>query len=375
MTRLASRCCSTARVYAPNPGGYAWEAFVCETKQSVAREAKDPLSLADPAAPKARRKSGTSVRGTAGWDDSMIAARGQAEGYVRALPDDNPPFLLVIDIGHSFELYADFSRPGKVYTAFPDARSHRFSLADLRDEAIRQRLTTLWLDPLSLDPARHAAKVTREIAARIAVLARRLEAKQHDPESVAWFLIRCLFTFFSEDVCLTPRGGFTSLLESLKESPEQFVPLVSEVWKTMGQGGFSTALRTRIKQFKGSIFRFTPRAYVERLVVPTIIEPIRDDWEASRAASLAEANAGRLDQAKAETRKFLDGLTATKVLDPAWRDDEKASRDGRGRARRHGAGGRRAVREPAEGGAAKGGFRGGQSAVYRQQADACGARR
>ena len=346
---------------------YRRGAFVCETKQSVAREAKDPLSVADPSAPKPRRKSGTSVRGTAGWDDSMIAARGQAEGYVRALADDNPPFLLVIDIGHSFELYADFSRLGKVYTAFPDARSHRFSLDDLRDEGLCERLKMLWLDPLALDPARHAAKVTREIAARIAVLARRLEAKRYEPEQVAWFLIRCLFTFFSEDVCLTPRGAFTSLLESMKETPEQFVPLVSEVWKTMGQGGFSTALRTRIKQFKGTIFRdheplpldaeeigllidagksdwkdvepaifgtlleraldprerhklgahFTPRAYVERLVVPTIIEPVRDDWEAARAASLAEANAGRLDNAKAETRKFLDALTATKVLDPA----------------------------------------------------------
>ena len=346
---------------------YKKGAFVCETKQSVAREAKDPLSVADPAAPKPRRKSGTSVRGTAGWDDSMIAARGQAEGYVRALPDDNPPFLLVIDIGHSFELYADFSRLGKVYTAFPDARSHRFSLDDLRDAGIRERLTTLWLDPLALDPARHSAKVTREIAARIAVLARRLEAKDYEPEQVAWFLIRCLFTFFSEDVCLTPRGGFTSLLESLKASPEQFVPLVSEVWKTMGQGGFSTALRTRIKQFKGSIFReheplpldaeeigllidagrcdwkdvepaifgtlleraldprerhklgahFTPRAYVERLVVPTIIEPVRDDWEAARAASLAEANAGRLEQARGEARKFLDEVTGLRVLDPA----------------------------------------------------------
>ncbi|MEI6506149.1 MAG: DNA methyltransferase [Planctomycetota bacterium] len=346
---------------------YRRGAFVCETKQSVAKPEKDPLSVADPAAPKARRKSGTSVRGTAGWDDSMIAARGQAEGYVRALADDNPPFLLVIDIGHSFELYADFSRLGKVYTAFPDARSHRFSLDDLRDEGLCERLKMLWLDPLALDPARHAAKVTREIAARIAVLARRLEAKRYEPEQVAWFLIRCLFTFFSEDVCLTPRGAFTSLLESMKETPEQFVPLVSEVWKTMGQGGFSTALRTRIKQFKGTIFRdheplpldaeeigllidagksdwkdvepaifgtlleraldprerhklgahFTPRAYVERLVVPTIIEPVRDDWEAARAASLAEANAGRLDNAKAETRKFLDALTATKVLDPA----------------------------------------------------------
>ncbi|NBX30046.1 hypothetical protein EBR04_06330, partial [bacterium] len=234
---------------------YRKGAFVCETKQSVERPEKDPLSVADPAAPKARRKTGTSVRGTAGWDDSMIAARGQAENYVRGLVDDNPPFLLVIDIGHSFELYADFSRLGKVYTAFPDARSHRFALTDLRDEAVRDRLRTLWLEPLALDPARHAAKVTREIAARIAVLARRLESKKYDPEQVAWFLIRCLFTFFSEDVCLTPRGAFTSLLESLKDSPEQFVPLVSEVWKTMGQGGFSAALRTRIKQFKGTIFR------------------------------------------------------------------------------------------------------------------------
>jgi hypothetical protein len=54
----------------------------------VERPAKDPLPIADPAAPKPKRKSGTSVRGTGKWDDSMIAARGQAEGYVRALSDD-----------------------------------------------------------------------------------------------------------------------------------------------------------------------------------------------------------------------------------------------------------------------------------------------
>jgi SAM-dependent methyltransferase len=346
---------------------YRRGAFVCETKQSVERPAKDPLSVADPAAPKPRRKAGTSVRGTGGWDDSMIAARGQAEGYVRALPDDNPPFLLVIDIGHSFELYADFSRLGKVYTAFPDARSHRFGLDALRDETICDRLKNLWLDPLALDPARRAAKVTREIAGRIAILARRLEASGHDPESVAWFLIRCLFSFFAEDVGLMPKGAFTDLLVSLRASPEQFVPLVGEVWRTMNTGGNSIALRARIKKFNGGVFaeheplkldaeeigllidagksdwqdvepaifgtlleraldarerhklgaHFTPRAYVERLVVPTIIEPVRDDWEAARAASLAEANAGRLDKARAEARKFLDGLTATRVLDPA----------------------------------------------------------
>lgn len=135
----------------------------------------------------------------------------------------------------------------------------------------------------------------------------------------------------------------------------------------MDAGGFSAALRSRVKRFNGGLFReheplkldaeeisllidagkadwrdvepaifgtlleraldprerhklgahFTPRAYVERLVVPTIIEPVRDDWEAARAASLAEANAGRLDAARTEARRFLDGLTATRVLDHA----------------------------------------------------------
>ncbi len=341
--------------------------FVCETKQSVERPERDPLSVADPAAPKARRKTGTSVRGTAGWDTSMIAARGQAEDYVRGLADDNPPFLLIIDIGHSFELYADFSRLGKVYTAFPDARSHRFSLDSLRDEAVRETLRKLWLDPLSLDPSKQAARVTREIAGRIAILARRLEAAGHDPEGVAWFLIRCLFSFFAEDVGLLPKGTFTDLLVSLRATPAQFVPLVTEVWRTMDTGGFSAAIRSRLKRFNGGIFHeheplkldaeeigllidagkcdwqdvepaifgtlleraldprerhklgahFTPRAYVERLVVPTIIEPVRDDWEAARAASLAEATAGRIDAAKSEARKFLDDLTGIRVLDPA----------------------------------------------------------
>ena len=55
-------------------------------------------------------------------------------------------------------------RSGATYTPFPDPRSHRILLADLRDEAVRERLRTLWLDPLALDPARVSAKVTREMA-------------------------------------------------------------------------------------------------------------------------------------------------------------------------------------------------------------------
>ena len=48
------------------------------------------------------------MRGTRGWDTAMLAARGQAERYAKALPVSEgwPPFLVVVDVGHSIELFA-----------------------------------------------------------------------------------------------------------------------------------------------------------------------------------------------------------------------------------------------------------------------------
>jgi hypothetical protein len=45
--------------------------------------------------------------------------------------------------------------------------------------------SAIWLDPMSLDPSRRAAKVTREVADRLARLARSLEQSAHAPEVVA----------------------------------------------------------------------------------------------------------------------------------------------------------------------------------------------
>jgi hypothetical protein len=42
----------------------------------------------------------------------MIRARGKAEAYAKALPASEgwPPFLVVVDVGHSIELYSEFTR-------------------------------------------------------------------------------------------------------------------------------------------------------------------------------------------------------------------------------------------------------------------------
>ena len=304
-----------------------------------------------------------------GFDDALLRARGQGEQYARVLPatEGRPPFLLVVDVGNVIELYAEFTRSGATYTPFPDPRSHRIQLADLRDVAIRQRLRAVWLDPLSLDPTRQSARVTREVAERLAEVALVLEAAGHAPVTVAGFLSRCLFSMFAEDVGLLPKRAFVDLLESLKGNPAQFVPLVGELWRAMDRGEFSAAVRADLLKFNGKLFKTpqvlplnrdqielllraaranwrevepaifgtlleraldpaerhalgahnTPRAYVERLVLPTIIEPLREEWKNTQAAALVLAGEGKLKEAQQLVRAFLKYLCEVRVLDPA----------------------------------------------------------
>lgn len=312
---------------------------------------------------------GIGARGTPAWDEAMLRARGQAEQYVRALPPEEgrPPFVIVADVGHSLELYSEFSRSGGAYVPFPAPGSHRIRIEDLNKEEIRDRLRAVWTDPLSLDPSRRSARVTREIADRLARLAVALERGGHDPHETAGFLMRCLFTMFAEDVGLLPKASFSGLLDSLKERPEHFVPMTEELWTRMNEGGFSTSLRSDVLRFNGGLFEkataipltrdqllllveaaqcdwrdvepaifgtlleraldpterhklgahYTPREYVERLVMPTIIDPIRAEWDAVRAAVLVLVGDGKADKAAATVREFHHKLVSVRVLDPA----------------------------------------------------------
>ncbi len=226
---------------------------------------------------------------TKGFDDALQRARGQAEGYARALPaaEGRPPFLVVVDVGHVIELYADFTCSGATYTPFPDSRSHRIRLADLcagneAGSTVRQRLRTLWLDPHALDPARASAKVTREIADHLAGVAKSLEGAGHHPELVAGFLTRCLFSMFAEDVGLLPKengkGAFSALLESLKDTPQQFVPLVGALWQEMDTGGFSVVLRQTLPRFNGKLFKRPDVIPLTRDQIDLLLEAARADW-------------------------------------------------------------------------------------------------
>ena len=62
---------------------------------------------------------------------------------------------------------------------------------------------------------------------------------------------------------------------------------------------------------------YTPRAYVERLVLPTVVQPLRADWADAQAAAVLLANEGQMDEARAEVRRFHHQRCTTRVLDPA----------------------------------------------------------
>ena len=86
-------------------------------------------------------KTGNGCGGGAYWERTMQEARIQAETYARALPpwEGWPPFLIVVDVGHSIELFADFSLSGTRYSHFPDQSSSRILLEDL----VRPKIRTL----------------------------------------------------------------------------------------------------------------------------------------------------------------------------------------------------------------------------------------
>lgn len=368
--RHANGTTSTGRVDCYKRG-----CFILEAKQSAKRQQAVETEQLALAGLETAQKLGHAKRGTKSWDKVMIAARRQAEDYARALPVDHgyPPFLLIVDVGNVIEIYADFSGLGKNYDHFPDRHSYRLSMDDLLDADVQDRLAAIWTDPQSLNPTRKSAEVTRDIAERLAKIAKRLE-KKHAPVEIAEFLMRCLFTMFAEDVGsdkeaerLIPNRGFETLLHQMIDTPEHFGPALESLWSVMDTGGYAPHLNASIKRFNGSLFKnskalrldqddiielhnaarrgwgevepaifgtllesalhpaeraqlgahYTPRPYVERLVIPTIMEPLRADWEEAKARVEDLRRQGEHDQALQAVRDFHHRLCTIRVLDPA----------------------------------------------------------
>jgi len=294
-------------------------------------------------------------------DIKLRRAFGQAKTYVNSLPQ-RPPYLLVLDVGRTLLVWDGWSGDFGGFSAH--RRIDLITLESRPDDGALLR--DIWEDPGKRDPRARSAAVTKEIAAQLAELAASLEERGHGQEEVARFLIRVVFTMFAEDVGLLPAETFRDLLEDVE--PAGLPEALEDLWRSMDEGRRFGG--RKLARFNGHFFHeakalpltradsgllalaaqrdwadvepsifgtllvraldpverhrlgaeFTPRAYVERLVKPTVEEPLRERWTAVQAEVLRLRESGRpTDRKKAlqAVTDFHEWLCGLRFLDPA----------------------------------------------------------
>ncbi|MEQ1934185.1 MAG: type IIL restriction-modification enzyme MmeI, partial [Fimbriimonadaceae bacterium] len=147
-------------------------------------------------------------------------AFAQLQRYAVAL--DNPPLLIVSDIGSTI----------RIYTNWTNSVSKRYdiAIAELEDPVKRGWIKSALSDPEALRPAKTRQELTEEVAGEFAILAHSLRRRGHDPEQVAHFINRLIFCMFAEDVKLLPENMFTRMLDRALDDPAEFETFARELF-------------------------------------------------------------------------------------------------------------------------------------------------
>jgi hypothetical protein len=309
------------------------------------------------------------AKGTGSKGSSEIHLRRafkQVSDYVAAEPGTVPPYLMVVDVPRELIIWEGW-RGG--FGGF--AAGRRILLDQLPDRPDDiALLQDIFAQPKFRDPRGKAQQVTRDTAGKLAELAAALEDRGHDPEKVARFLMRCVFCCFAEDVGLLPKKLFERTLKTARDTGDSahVTETITALWRVMDAGGMFGA--DKIQKFNGHFFRaleslplepadvhllieaagfewsgvepsifgtllvralepaerhrlgaeYTPREYIERLVEPTVVEPLRERWSAVQARVTQLEGSGKkkdLQEAVQEVRSYHVWLRSLRFLDPA----------------------------------------------------------
>ena len=296
---------------------------------------------------------------------NLDAAFNQLRQYALAL--ENPPLLIVSDMAR-FRIRTNWTNSV--------SESHEFTLDDLADAAIRDKLKWAVSDPERLRPGESRQALTERAAATFAALAQSLRARGHEAQAVAHFVNRLVFCMFAEDVGLLRDNMFTRMLERARLRPERFSNMARTLFGAMATGGEigfetvdwfngglfdddtalplnKTEIETTLKasaldwseidpSILGTLFErgldpskrsqlgahYTDRDKIMRIIEPVVIRPWLAEWETAKiriVSSLDRQAAARSAPAQSRQRReaerllgdFLKRLRAFTVLDPA----------------------------------------------------------
>ena len=295
----------------------------------------------------------------------LDAAFNQLRQYALAL--ENPPLLIVSDM-ERFRIRTNWTNSVSA--------THEFTLDDLTDAAVRDKLKWAMSDPERLRPGESRQSLTERAAATFAELAQSLRDSGHEPQAVANFVNRLVFCMFAEDVGLLADNMFTRMLEHARHRPDEFAALARDLFGAMSTGGRSgfeavawfngglfdddaalpldqAGIETTLKaaaldwseidpSILGTLFErgldpdkrsqlgahYTDRDKIMRIIEPVVVRPWLAEWESAKAEIAAElkraaaarsraARTKRHREAERRYRAFLNRQRAFTVLDPA----------------------------------------------------------
>jgi hypothetical protein len=295
-----------------------------------------------------------------GTGADLGAAFAQLQRYAVAL--DNPPLLIVSDVGTTI----------RIHTNWTNSVSKRYDIpvAELGDPEKLGWIKAALTDPEALKPSQTRQQLTEEVASEFSILAHSLRRRGHDPLDVAHFINRLVFCMFAEDVKLLPNAMFTRMLEGALENPDEFETFARDLFAAMTTGG--RVGFEKVKRFNGGLFdgdlvfaltkdeiavvhraakydwaevdpsilgtlfergldpgkrgqlgaHYTDRDKIMMIVKPVIVEPLAAEWEATKAE--IGAHYGRAEAA----RRLAPGdqRDARKTYAIARRQEESAQR-------------------------------------------------
>jgi hypothetical protein len=210
-------------------------------------------------------------RGCFGWEykgkhANLQKAFAQLLQYSVAL--ENPPLLITSDM--------DLIR---IHTNWTNTvqEIHDFSLDDLLDGAMRERLKQAFTDPEAFRPHKTRQKLTEETAREFVNLAQRLRARGHNAHTVAHFVNRLVFCMFAEDVGLLPDQLFTKMLEVSRPNPGEFEANARTLFAAMANKGGKVGF-TAIEWFNGGLFDDDNVLPIERDDLQNLLAAAQQDW-------------------------------------------------------------------------------------------------
>lgn len=201
---------------------------------------------------------------------------------------ENPPLLIVSDM-YRIRIHTNWTNTVQ--------EVHEFSLEDLLDGQVRERLKRAFTDPEEFKPSKTRQALTEETAREFAGIAQRLRDRGHEAHRVAHFVNQLVFCMFAEDVGLLPDNLFTRMLDLCRSDPASFAEHCGTLFGAMaspnGKVGF-----TRIDWFNGGLFQDDHALPVTRQDVEELYSAAQRDWSQIDPSILGTLFERGLDPAK-----------------------------------------------------------------------------